>query len=131
MLFANVTRLSKLIMDYLKAAGARDHCIGMAKHKKARENSETSQKACVESGFKSWWTQARRTEKGISGGTYLHHTRYFTAHRIDWAALPEGQVLQVDPAICKGIVVQAAINVVVVAAYFEDGIGMKMIMFRC
>ena len=125
MLFANVTSLSKLIMDSIKLAAAHYHCIGLAEHKKPREDIETAQKAFVAAGLKSYWTQARRTERGVSGGTSVHLRRYFKAHRLDWASLPAGQVLPVDPAMWTGTVIHAAINVVIVVAYFRDGVGMK------
>ena len=61
----------------------------------------------------------------MSGGTSVHLRRYFKAHRLDWASLPAGQVLPVDPAMWTGTVIHAAINVVIVVAYFRDGVGMK------
>ena len=126
MLFANVTSLSKVIMDYIQQSSVdRYQCFGLAEHKKPREDIETAQKAFVGAGLKSYWTQARRTEKGVSGGTSVHIKRHFKANRLDWASLPDGQVLPVDPAMWTGVIIHAAINIVIVVAYFKDGVGMN------
>ena len=97
----------------------------LAEHKVPKEEIEAVQAKFSAMGHKSWWTQASRTERGISGGTSLHMKKCFKGHRVDWASLPKGQLLHADPKMWTGVVIQGLVNCVVVSAYFKDAIGMK------
>ena len=122
--FGNVTSLSKTVLAYMKSARSKYQILCLAEHKKAREDIPATQKKMVDMGLKSWWTQARKTPDGVSGGTSIHLQRCFKAHRIDWPDLPAGQLLHEDPDMWTGIQIQALANFVIVTAYFKDGIGM-------
>ena len=122
--FGNVSSLSPLVLEYLKTDCSHFQILCLAEHKKARDELAATQKKFVSMGRKSWWTQARRTPDGVSGGTSVHLSKCFMAHRLDWASLPEGELLHHDPDMWTGVMVQGSSNFVIVCAYFKDGIGM-------
>ena len=110
-LFANVTSLSNKVMDYISLNKGRYHLVGTAEHKKLPEDLVEVQDKFINMGYKSWWTQAVRTDAGgVSGGTSLHASSYFTAQRLDWAELPRGSYLPADPKNWTGTVIHGAIN---------------------
>ena len=124
MFFGNVTSLSKTVMAYLKSARSRYQILCLAEHKQPRGDIPTIQKTLIGMGLKPWWTQARKTPGGVSGGTSVHLQRCFKGHRLDWPDLPKGQLLHEDPDMWTGVLVQGLSNFIVVSAYFKDSIGM-------
>ena len=103
----------------------RYHCILLAEHKKREHEVATIQKRFVSMHYKTWWTQAKRTEQGAaSGGTSIHLQRCFVAKRLDWPNLKAGCHLPTVPMNWTGTIIHGNINLVLVVAYFKDGIGM-------
>ena len=99
--------------------------VCIAEHKKLEADIADEQAKFVQLGYKSWWSQARATaEGGVSGGTSIHAHRCFMGRRLDWSSLPKGRYLPAEPANWTAIVVRGYVNVIVVTAYFKDGIGM-------
>ena len=99
--------------------------VCIAEHKKLEADIPDEQAKFVQLGFKSWWSQARATpEGGVSGGTSVHAHRCFMARRLDWSSLPKGRYLPAEPMNWTAILVRGYVNVIVVTAYFKDGIGM-------
>ena len=110
--------LSPLVLEYLKDVASKHEIMCLAEHKQCKQDLATAQKKFIDMGHKSWWTQAQRTAGGKSGGTSVHTKKCFKGHRLDWADLPEGQLLHFDPDMWTGTVIHGAINFVVISANF-------------
>ena len=121
--FNNVTSLSPRIMRYIDSIKKKAQIVCLAEHKKCAREIPSSQSKFQAMGFKSWWTQAIETKGGVSGGTSIHAHDYFMIERVDWAKLSKGTYLPECPENWTAVIVHGYINFVVVAAYFQDGIG--------
>ena len=112
------------MQKHLHSSRARYEIFCLAEHKKSADDILAAQRKMQNMGYKSRWTQARKTPGGVSGGTSIHAQRCFKGHRIDWPDLPPGRHLHNDPDMWTGVKIQGKTNFVIVTAYFKDGIGM-------
>ena len=80
LLFANVTSLSKKVMDYICVKRESYQMIALVEYQKLQEDLVEAQDKFIALSYKSWWTQATRTEAGgVSGVTSLHASRCFSS----------------------------------------------------